>query len=111
MDRPATGDASRVDHAVDPPGNRGEHLGDRRFVGDIGRDELEPRAEVLGGGGQVRADHGAALGQQPPRGGQADARGRAGDDERAGGGSVTVMRRPYAIRLASDRIGVGYGHP
>ena len=73
MDRAAARYARGVDDAVDPAGNRGEHLGDRGFVGDVGRDELESRAEVLARGGQVRADHGAALGQQSPRGGQADA--------------------------------------
>ena len=37
VDRPATGDARGMDHAVDPTGNRGEHRGDRGFVGDVGR--------------------------------------------------------------------------
>jgi hypothetical protein len=83
MDRPSARDACGMNHPVEPIGNRGEHGGDRGLVGDVGRHELESCSEVLGHGGQVGADHRAALGQQPPGGGEADAGCSSGYDERS----------------------------
>ena len=89
MDRAAPGNSGGVDDAVEAVGHRGQHSGDRGFVGDVGRHEREPRAEVRRGG-QVGADDRAAFVQQAPGSGEADARHRARHDERAGAGSISA---------------------
>lgn len=80
--RPATGDARGVNEAVESVGDGLEDVGDRRFVGHIGRHEREPLAEV-GGCGHIGAHDSAAFGQQALRGGQADARGSASHNKGA----------------------------
>ena len=84
MDRPTARDTRRMNDPVESVGNRGEHRGERGLVGDIGRHEGKAFPEVLGRDGQVGPDDRAAFGQEPPRGGEADARGRSGHDECAG---------------------------
>jgi hypothetical protein len=82
MHRTAPGDAGGVEDTVQAIGHGGEHGGDSVFVAHVGRHEMEIGTQV-GWGGQVGADDASAFCQQAPRGGQADARRRAGHDERA----------------------------
>jgi hypothetical protein len=63
MDRPAACHTRGMDDAVESVGNRLEHGGDCTFVGDVSRDELEPRAEIVWRSCQIGSHHGAALGQ------------------------------------------------
>ena len=121
MNRSPPATPGGMDDTVEPIGYRGEHRTDRDFIGDVGRHELEPGAEVLRRLGQVGADDRAAFGEQPPYGGEADARRGSGYDERSGSGSARrraispgsplAIPRPYAgdhahqwrVRLASSR--------
>ena len=85
----AAGDAGRVEDAVEAVGNGGKHRGDAGFVGHVGGHKVEFGAEV-GWARDVGADHGAALGQQAPGGGQADARRRARHHECPRPGAITA---------------------
>ena len=108
VDRPATGHAGGVHDAVEPAGRRGfdrrgHDVADRAVVGDVA-DDGDPAlphlvAERVAdgvGAGEVGTDDRGALGEEPPGRGLADARGGAGDDDRA------VVKRSMATPSMFD---------
>jgi hypothetical protein len=93
LDGAGGADAGVVDHDVEaaqPLGGLADRRPDRGVVGPVGADLLQRR--LRGGRGHVQAGHPGAPGGQQPGGGQADARGAAGD------------QRPQA-----GELGVGHG--